>query len=69
METTFENSDCVSCGACAQACPTSAISDYETWLQRVVSSELEPTLSEYWFDNSDKVSKHIGDFLVLALAQ
>ncbi|MDX5477804.1 MAG: molybdopterin-dependent oxidoreductase, partial [Cyclobacteriaceae bacterium] len=25
--TTFFNSDCVSCGACAQACPTSAISD------------------------------------------
>ncbi|MGE0569081.1 MAG: formate dehydrogenase subunit alpha, partial [Bacteroidia bacterium] len=27
METTFEQSDCVSCGACSQACPTSAISD------------------------------------------
>lgn len=27
MNTTFEQSDCVSCGACAQACPTSAISD------------------------------------------
>ncbi len=27
FETTFEQSDCVSCGACAQACPTSAISD------------------------------------------
>lgn len=26
-ETTFAESDCVSCGACAQACPTSAISD------------------------------------------
>ncbi len=25
--TTFVDSDCVSCGACAQACPTSAISD------------------------------------------
>lgn len=25
--TTFMDSDCVSCGACAQACPTSAISD------------------------------------------
>ena len=49
--------------------PTSAVSDYETWLQRVVTSELEPTLSEYWFDNSDKVSKHIGDFIVQALAQ
>ncbi len=27
MDTTFAESDCVSCGACAQACPTSAISD------------------------------------------
>ena len=27
MDTTFENSPCVSCGACSQACPTSAISD------------------------------------------
>lgn len=26
-DTTFFESDCVSCGACAQACPTSAISD------------------------------------------
>lgn len=27
MEVNFRDSDCVSCGACAQACPTSAISD------------------------------------------
>ncbi len=27
FESTFFDSDCVSCGACAQACPTSAISD------------------------------------------
>lgn len=27
FETSFLDSDCVSCGACAQACPTSAISD------------------------------------------
>ena len=27
MEVNFKESDCVSCGACAQACPTSAISD------------------------------------------
>jgi len=27
LDVNFENSDCVSCGACAQACPTSAISD------------------------------------------
>jgi len=27
LEDSFNDSDCVSCGACAQACPTSAISD------------------------------------------
>jgi formate dehydrogenase major subunit len=27
LNDTFKESDCVSCGACAQACPTSAISD------------------------------------------
>ena len=27
MDQSFEDSDCVSCGACSQACPTSAISD------------------------------------------
>ncbi|HQW28684.1 MAG: formate dehydrogenase subunit alpha [Verrucomicrobiales bacterium] len=27
LDTTFEDSPCVSCGACSQACPTSAISD------------------------------------------
>ncbi len=27
LDTSFEDSPCVSCGACAQACPTSAISD------------------------------------------
>jgi len=27
LNTSFKESDCVSCGACAQACPTSAISD------------------------------------------
>lgn len=27
LDTTFKDSPCVSCGACAQACPTSAISD------------------------------------------
>ncbi len=27
FDTNFEDSDCVSCGACSQACPTSAISD------------------------------------------
>ena len=27
LDTTFEDSSCVSCGACSQACPTAAISD------------------------------------------
>jgi 5-methylcytosine-specific restriction protein B len=48
--------------------PTSVISDYEVWVRRVVSSELEPTLSEYWFDRPDIVSKHIDHFLIQALA-
>jgi hypothetical protein len=38
-------------------------------VERVVSSELVPTLSEYWFDDSEKTTKHVGDFLVQALAQ
>ena len=37
LDTSFENSDCVSCGACAQACPTSAISDIFR------SKSIEPT--------------------------
>lgn len=46
MDTSFAESECVSCGACAQACPTSAISDiFES--KSVVSSEKTRTVCTY----------------------
>ena len=46
MNTTFNESDCVSCGACAQACPTSAISDvFES--KSVVPQEKVRTVCTY----------------------
>jgi formate dehydrogenase major subunit len=46
MDTTFFDSDCVSCGACAQACPTSAISDiYQS--KSVVAQEKVRTVCTY----------------------
>ena len=45
-ETTFFESDCVSCGACAQACPTSAISDvFES--KSIVFDKKERTVCTY----------------------
>jgi formate dehydrogenase major subunit len=45
-EQTFFESDCVSCGACAQACPTSAISDvFES--KSIVSKEKTRTVCTY----------------------
>ncbi len=45
-EVSFMESDCVSCGACAQACPTSAISDvYES--KSVVGTETTRTICTY----------------------
>ena len=45
-EVNFMESDCVSCGACAQACPTSAISDvYES--KSVVGTETTRTICTY----------------------
>ncbi len=45
-EQTFFESDCVSCGACAQACPTSAISDvFES--KSVVAKEKTRTVCTY----------------------
>ncbi len=42
----FINSDCVSCGACAQACPTSAISDvFES--KSIVGTEKKRTICTY----------------------
>ena len=46
MDQSFEESDCVSCGACAQACPTSAISDiYES--KSVIQAEKIRTVCTY----------------------
>lgn len=46
MDTSFFDSDCVSCGACSQACPTSAISDiFES--KAVVASEKTRTVCTY----------------------
>lgn len=45
-EVSFMESDCVSCGACAQACPTSAISDiYES--KSIVAKERTRTICTY----------------------
>jgi formate dehydrogenase major subunit len=45
-EQTFFESDCVSCGACAQACPTSAISDvFES--KSIVAKEKTRTVCTY----------------------
>src|SRR6185436_1131665 len=46
QETSFSLSDCVSCGACAQACPTSAISDvFES--KSIAKSETTRTVCTY----------------------
>lgn len=46
LDTNFFNSDCVSCGACAQACPTSAISDvFES--KSIVAKEKTRTICTY----------------------
>ena len=46
QETSFALSDCVSCGACAQACPTAAISDvFES--KSVVVDEKVRTICTY----------------------
>lgn len=46
MDQSFNDSDCVSCGACAQACPTSAISDiFES--KSVATKETTRTICTY----------------------
>lgn len=47
FDQTFMDSDCVSCGACAQACPTSAISDVFESKSVVASSEKTRTVCTY----------------------
>jgi len=47
MDTTFFESDCVSCGACSQACPTSAISDIFESKAVVLGAEKTRTVCTY----------------------
>ncbi|MFD1316624.1 formate dehydrogenase subunit alpha [Namhaeicola litoreus] len=47
FDQSFMQSDCVSCGACAQACPTSAISDVFESKSVVASSEKTRTVCTY----------------------
>ncbi len=47
MEQSFFESDCVSCGACAQACPTSAISDVFESKSVVAKAETTRTVCTY----------------------
>jgi len=47
MEQSFFESDCVSCGACSQACPTSAISDVFESKSVVVGEEKTRTICTY----------------------
>ncbi len=46
FDTSFEDSECVSCGACSQACPTSAISDiFQS--KAIVATEKTRTICTY----------------------
>ena len=60
MDTTFEDSPCVSCGACAQACPTSAISDV-FYSKSVVGSEKTRTICTYCGVGCNLDVSHTGD--------
>jgi formate dehydrogenase major subunit len=46
LDVDFENSPCVSCGACSQACPTSAISDFFE-SKAIVASKKTRTICTY----------------------
>ncbi|MFS0638156.1 AAA family ATPase [Mesobacillus foraminis] len=36
-------------------CPDDQITDEQSWYERVIRLEIKPLLSEYWFDQEDKV--------------
>ena len=46
MDVTFMESDCVSCGACAQTCPTDAITDVFQ-MQKIVPDKVTRTVCTY----------------------
>lgn len=37
-------------------CPDESVEDEESWFSRVIRLEIKPLLSEYWFDQEDKVN-------------
>jgi len=45
-------------------CPDNTEDTYdENWYSSVVRSEIEPLLTEYWFDDPERVKKHISNLL------
>ena len=45
-------------------CPNNTEDAYdENWYKSVVISEIEPLLTEYWFDDPERVKKHISNLL------
>ena len=40
--------------------PSSEVSDTTEWLENIVESEIAPTLTEYWFDDSDLVKQNVS---------
>ena len=40
--------------------PSSEITDANVWLTNVVESEIAPTLTEYWFDDSELVKQNVS---------
>ena len=36
--------------------------DFALWVRRVMANEVEPTLSEYWYDNPSRVSEVLDQF-------
>lgn len=60
MDQSFFESDCVSCGACSQACPTSAISDiFES--KAVITAEKTRTVCTYCGVGCNLEVSHSGD--------
>ncbi|AIY02975.1 hypothetical protein ART_3376 [Arthrobacter sp. PAMC 25486] len=43
--------------------PTSEIDSFRSWFEAVVTTEIGPTLDEYWFDNPEKVRSLCRDLL------
>src|SRR5690606_20984797 len=44
-------------------CHTGGSPPDETWYQRIVRTEIEPLLREYWFDNADRAAEEVARLL------